>query len=161
MAQVNIEQNQSSPANQGMPGPLRRSQFRQLSYLGLLAGLVMFAILIAWAVFRFSLPKPGSITVGTVQDFQSVHEPRLFWLDSTPFYVVKSGDEIIALSAYSISGRKPCFAKWDLKKESFVDPCWGTRFDIHGDYQFGPPAELTRLPVRIVDGEVWVEVWKP
>ena len=135
---------------------------RQLTCLAWLVGLILFFILIAWVVFRFSLPKPGSIRVGAVQDFQAGQAPRLLWKDSTPFYLVNTGEELIALAAQSVRREQSCIILWKPETSLFVDPCWGTRMDINGKYQGGgPPWEMTRLAVRVVNEAVWVEVRSP
>lgn len=52
-----------------------------------------------------------------------------------------------------------CLVDWDWKKEQFLCPCHGGRFDINGNVIDGPPpAPLSRLPVEIREGKVLVGI---
>lgn len=120
-----------------------------------LAGLVS---LLAWGVVRFSTPRPARVLVGQVQDFLPGQAPRLIDQDSTLFYVLNVNGELVALYARSLRHTR-CQVNWDEGREVFVDPCLGTRFTPTGEYQGGgPPQELVRLPVKVKDGQVWVEI---
>jgi hypothetical protein len=128
-----------------------------LGCLAWLFGSTIFSVLVSYGVYRFSLPESPFARVGTVEDFQSGQEPQLFLKDNSPFFVVKVDDEVIALSPYSRRGGLRCMIRW-VEREYFEDPCWGTRLNIEGKYKSGPPWEMIRFPVHIIDGEVWVEV---
>jgi hypothetical protein len=123
-----------------------------------LAGLAFLLALIGWVVIQFSLPKPIRISAGSVQSYQEDISPQLFWAEGTPFYVLQADGELIALSAYS-RRRHSCLIGWDAEQRQFVDPCWGTRMFPNGAYKGGgPPWEMERLPVLLMEGEVWVEI---
>jgi len=52
-----------------------------------------------------------------------------------------------------------CKVSWFEGKKRFVCPCHGGQYDLEGRVVAGPPpAPLNRLPVRIVDDQVQVEV---
>jgi hypothetical protein len=121
-----------------------------------LVGMILLAALVVWIVIRYSLPLPTRFLAGSVQDYQEGLAPRLFWDEGTPFYVLRTDEELIALAAYS---RRwiPCLIKWNDERKRFIDPCWGTRMLPNGTYEEGPPWEMERLPLLLLDGKVWVE----
>lgn len=149
----------SSPSSMDKPGISQRPYWQQAGCLALLSGLIILASLVIWGVLRFSMPESPLLMVGALKDFGNGQEPQLFWKDNTPFYIVRSGNKVIALSPYSRRVGFRCVIYWSLELEQFVDPCWGSRMDINGKYDGGgPPWEMPELPVHIINGEVWVEV---
>jgi hypothetical protein len=123
-----------------------------------LVGLAFLLVLLGWIVIQFSLPKPIIISAGSIQSYQEGTPPRLFRAHGTLFYVIQTDGELIALKAYSRRLKHACLIGWDAERERFVDPCWGTRMFQNGVYEGGgPPWQMERLPVLLLDGEVWVE----
>lgn len=52
-----------------------------------------------------------------------------------------------------------CFVNWDGRKKEFICPCHAGRYSMHGKVIGGPPPRpLTELPMRVVDGKVYVGV---
>ncbi len=136
----------------------RSRSARQLGCLGLLIGAALLAGLLAWAILRFSLPRPARVNAGAASDYAPGGEPRLFWQDGTPFYVVNAEGELLALYAVSSRGVR-CRIRWDAEHKWFVDPCYGSRMTIGGVYEGGgPPLDMQRLPLQVEKGQVWIEI---
>ena len=57
-------------------------------------------------------------------------------------------------------GRSPhggCLLSWDASTQLFKDPCYGSRFELSGKYEFGPARrDLDQLPARVENGLVWI-----
>ena len=54
-----------------------------------------------------------------------------------------------------------CLAEWKDVTTRFEDPCSGSKFEIYGTYISGPAdRSLDRFPVRIDNGEIWVDISK-
>ncbi|HLC15496.1 MAG TPA: ubiquinol-cytochrome c reductase iron-sulfur subunit [Thermodesulfovibrionia bacterium] len=50
-----------------------------------------------------------------------------------------------------------CMVRWDRVDETFKCPCHGGIYDSLGRVKAGPPpAPLTELPVKIVDGMIYI-----
>jgi len=50
-----------------------------------------------------------------------------------------------------------CLVNWHRKKNQFLCPCHGGKYDIEGRVVDGPPPKpLTRLPFRISDGKLHI-----
>jgi len=50
-----------------------------------------------------------------------------------------------------------CLLLWDKVNSRLEDPCFGSRFDLTGQYISGPsPRDLDRLPTSVRDGIIWV-----
>ncbi len=64
------------------------------------------------------------------------------------------------LTAFSAScSHLGCLVGWDSRKEEFLCPCHGGRYDINGNVIGGPPpAALTRLPVENRGGKIFVGI---
>lgn len=72
-------------------------------------------------------------------------------------FVVSSGDGLIVFSA--VCSHLGCLVNYRREKKEFVCPCHGGRYDLSGKNISGPPPlPLTRFPVRIEDGIVFVGV---
>ena len=133
-------------------------KLRMASCLGWLFGLGLLAVLVGWVVLRFALPRPEKILVGSAQDFQPGQAPRMFWHGSTPFYIVNTEGELLALYARSTRGVR-CLIRWDAERLQYVDPCYGSRMQLNGKYEGGgPPLEMGRLALQVIDGQVWVSL---
>lgn len=52
-----------------------------------------------------------------------------------------------------------CLVNYNKEKHEFICPCHAGRYDLTGRNIFGPPpAPLTRLPIKIMDGRLFVGV---
>lgn len=52
-----------------------------------------------------------------------------------------------------------CLVSWDNNKKQFLCPCHGGKYDIAGNVIAGPPPKpLTRLPLEIKEGKVYVGI---
>lgn len=52
-----------------------------------------------------------------------------------------------------------CLVNWDNNKKEFLCPCHGGKYNINGDVTGGPPPNsLTRLPLEIRDGKVYIGI---
>lgn len=50
-----------------------------------------------------------------------------------------------------------CIVEWRPDEELLVDPCFGSRFDLEGQYMWGPAQrDLDKLPSKIQNGMIWV-----
>jgi len=51
-----------------------------------------------------------------------------------------------------------CLLNYVADTSTFEDPCYGSRFDLEGGYQFGPsPRDLDQLPVELREQMIWVK----
>jgi Rieske Fe-S protein len=74
---------------------------------------------------------------------------------SSNVYLVQSSKGLIALSP--VCTHLGCIVKWSDTKREFLCPCHGGRYDIEGRVVGGPPpAPLTRLPIEMREGIVYV-----
>lgn len=83
-----------------------------------------------------------------------VYEVRTFPTDT---YVVFSTamDAPKVLLARSPHGG--CILRWTEEENQFVDPCYGSIFDVSGKYISGPAQrDLDTLPSEVRDNLVWV-----
>lgn len=132
-------------------------QRKSFLIIGFLVLLVALCAVFSWMLFGLVLPRPDRSMVGKPDDFTDLDAPRLFWQDSTPFYVLNVNGELIALYAISSRGVR-CRIQWDSERQRFVDPCYGTRMLRDGTYEGGgPPLDMNHLPLHVEDGMVWVE----
>lgn len=76
---------------------------------------------------------------------------------NTRAFIVMGKEGLIALS--SICSHLGCLVNWDKNKDEFLCPCHGGKYDMEGMVKEGPPpAPLTRLPLKIKDGKVFVGI---
>lgn len=70
-------------------------------------------------------------------------------------FLVADGEKIFALSA--VCSHLGCLVEWSRQKGRFSCPCHGGVYDIDGNVIAGPPpAPLTRIPLKIEDGKVYM-----
>lgn len=75
----------------------------------------------------------------------------------TRAFIVASGERIVAFSP--VCSHLGCLVNWDHNKKEFICPCHGGKYDINGIAVAGPPpGPLTRLPVEIRDGRVYIGI---
>lgn len=72
-------------------------------------------------------------------------------------FLVTKGESCFALS--SRCTHLGCLVEWSRHRKRFVCPCHGGMYDDEGQVVQGPPpAPLTRLPVSIRDGRVYLSL---
>jgi Rieske Fe-S protein len=72
-------------------------------------------------------------------------------------FIVSSREGLAVLSA--TCSHLGCLVNYNREKGEFVCPCHGGRYDLGGNNIAGPPpAPLARLPLKIVDGMLYVGV---
>ncbi len=72
-------------------------------------------------------------------------------------FLVNSNGAVFALSP--VCTHLGCLVDWSAHKSAFLCPCHGGKYDIEGRVVAGPPPEpLTRLPLKIEDGKVYVGI---
>jgi Rieske Fe-S protein len=50
-----------------------------------------------------------------------------------------------------------CLLLWNQADSRLNDPCFGSNFDLAGNYMSGPsPRDLDQLPASVRDGMIWV-----
>lgn len=70
-------------------------------------------------------------------------------------FVVNHGGEIFALSA--VCRHLGCLVEWSRCANLFICPCHGGKYDIQGLPVSGPPSSpLARIPMKVVDGKVYM-----
>jgi cytochrome b6-f complex iron-sulfur subunit len=74
---------------------------------------------------------------------------------NTRAFIVNNGKDLFALSP--VCSHLGCLVTWNRAKGQFLCPCHGGRYDIEGRVISGPPpAPLTRLPMKIEGGKVYI-----
>lgn len=72
-------------------------------------------------------------------------------------FIVNNDYGLTAFS--SVCTHLGCLVNWDNNKKEFLCPCHGGKFDINGAVIAGPPPKpLTRLPLEIKDGKVYLGI---
>jgi Rieske Fe-S protein len=75
----------------------------------------------------------------------------------TRVFVVASPAEPAVFSA--TCSHLGCLVNYHKEKREFICPCHGGRYDLTGKNIAGPPpAPLTRLPIKVQDGKLFVGV---
>ena len=148
--------NPSPPRRLGVP-------HRGLRVLVLLfAGLMLIVVGIAFAWPTGSKVDQATwVNAGSVSDF-SVNEPVRFYEQRFWLVRLETGEFVALLTKSPYRG---CTIPWrpDFefmgKKGWFRDPCHNDTFAIDGTHVIGPaPRGMDRLPVRVDDGVVRVDV---
>jgi cytochrome b6-f complex iron-sulfur subunit len=96
------------------------------------------------------LPKKGVKTVFI--KYESDDKP----VSSKIFLAVNK----FGLTAFSpVCTHFGCFINWDSNKKIFLCPCHAGKYDIDGNVLSGPPPKpLKKLPLKIINGRVYVEI---
>lgn len=109
--------------------------------------------------FRFILHCPAQIGQSLEQSPISRLPRRLTRSGSRFIYLVSDGEHIIALDPlYRAAGGY--IVRWYVPDQVFIDPSTGAWFNIYGEPARWAERSLERYPVRIDDGEVWVDLSK-
>jgi Rieske Fe-S protein len=70
-------------------------------------------------------------------------------------FLVSSSGGLTAFSA--VCSHLGCLVNYHRERHEFVCPCHGGKYDLSGKNISGPPpAPLTRFPVKIQDGTVFI-----
>ncbi len=72
-------------------------------------------------------------------------------------FLAAAGGDLTAFS--SVCTHLGCLVNWDNNKKEFICPCHAGKYDMNGNVIAGPPPKpLTRLPLKIEDGKVYVGI---
>jgi len=72
-------------------------------------------------------------------------------------FLVSSSKGLMVFSA--ICTHLGCLVNYSKEKREFICPCHGGRYDLAGKNIAGPPpAPLTRFPIKIQDGNLYVGI---
>jgi cytochrome b6-f complex iron-sulfur subunit len=72
-------------------------------------------------------------------------------------YLIADENGVIAFSP--VCTHLGCLVNWDNNKKEFICPCHAGRYDINGNVIAGPPPRpLTKLPLEIRDGKVYIGI---
>jgi nitrite reductase/ring-hydroxylating ferredoxin subunit len=124
----------------------------RITFLAALLGLIL---LLAGAIVMFALPRPKYEQLGSIEDYPARDQPYDL-LQERGYYLVNSGAEIMAINP-NAPRKAGCRVYWDEELGRFSDPCFGTIFNLAGEYLNGPPSPpLGRYPVRVEGHMVWV-----
>lgn len=96
------------------------------------------------------LPKRGVRKI----DFEYKLEERVI---TNRVFLAAINDGLTVFS--SVCTHLGCLVNWDNNKNEFLCPCHGGKYNINGDVIAGPPPKpLTRLPLEIREGKVYVGI---
>ncbi|HQY91891.1 hypothetical protein [Caldilinea sp.] len=96
-------------------------------------------------------PLVGYTAAGAI-DYQ-IYDARLWPTD----VIVVASEEDAPLVFLARSPHGGCLLKVDFAEARLADPCYGSQFDLTGQYLRGPsPRHLDRMPSEVRDGMIWV-----
>jgi hypothetical protein len=125
--------------------------------IALLGAIGVLIIVSLGVIIVAAMPRPKYELVGSITEYSTSSEPYDLG-EGMGFYLVNTGAEILALDERAPRNTL-CRVKWDAPSMVFRDPCFGTTFDLDGEYRTGPPSKgLGRYRVRIKDQNIWVSV---
>lgn len=76
---------------------------------------------------------------------------------SAHVFLVRSKTGVVALSP--VCSHLGCLVSYDRIREEFICPCHGGRYDMEGRVTAGPPpAPLSRMPLEVRDGRVYIRI---
>lgn len=102
-------------------------------------------------VDKETLPKRGVKKI----DFSYIYKEKKV---SASLYLV-ADEKAGALALWPICTHLGCIVKYNRHEEAFICPCHGGKYDSKGNVSAGPPPRpLSRLPLKIVNGRVHVEL---
>lgn len=118
------------------------------------AGLLAVGLV---AIFvYFALPGRDWTVIGSIADFppsETPYEVR----EPVHVYLVNDGERIVVLDPlYRATGGY--IVKWYAPEQSFIDPSTGAWFDLYGEPARWAERGLDRYPVKMDDGEIWVDL---
>ena len=96
---------------------------------------------------RYSYHVPTKANTLPVQTSEETLFPTMVWV------VLGSPDETPTVFLARSPHSGGCLLEWKREQQRFEDPCYGSRFDRNGRYEFGPsPRDMDRLPAEALDG---------
>ena len=82
------------------------------------------------------------------------YDESIFPVDLLIVYPQENQSAIVFLRRSPHGG---CLLLWNQVDSRFDDPCFGSKFDLAGNYLFGPsPRDMDQLPASVRDGMIWV-----
>jgi len=132
---------------------------REIAYYIFFAALVVSSIALVVGVLWMLLPPPPPtrVLVGSANDFPLNPQPYRILIEGKSFFLVRTDDLTQLIEPIVVaSGYGQCALKWVPVNNRFEDPCWGSKFDLRGQYLSGPPRRVRIYPVEIEDGRIWV-----
>jgi hypothetical protein len=121
----------------------------------LLAALSVLGLVLVGVVILFVLPRPEYQLLGLIDDYPASSRPYDLH-QAGGYYLVNTGAELLAINP-NAPRKAGCRVFWDEARDRFSDPCFGTIFNLTGEYVDGPPSPpLGRYLVRIEDERIWV-----
>ncbi len=129
--------------------------------------LILFSVL---STISLLFLYPSKIRKKKVQFFEVLKEEDLPRRGvKTVVFRYPRGEQILKMKAFIVNhnGRlfaiSPvcthlgCVVSWHRKKEQFLCPCHGGRYDIEGRVIEGPPPKpLTKLPLKIENSKAYI-----
>lgn len=135
---------------------MKESQIYRLR-IAFLVAIGVLIIVFLGVIIVAATPQPKYELVGPIAEYSASSEPYDLG-ERMGFYMVNTGAEILALDERAPRNTL-CRVQWDAPNRVFRDPCFGTTFDLVGEYRTGPPSKgLGRYRVRIEDQNIWVSV---
>jgi len=102
-------------------------------------------------------PPPTRVLVGSANDFPPNPQPYRILIEGKSFFLVRTDDLTQLIEPIVVaSGYGQCALKWVPVNNRFEDPCWGSKFDLQGQWLSGPPRRVYVHPAEIEDGRIWV-----
>lgn len=138
---------------------LRVGQVRErliVAQIGALLVLFLVAAFIAWpraeplpVVGNLSAFPPGSITPITLETTIVDPAPTRSTNAPTPVYLWIINDPAKGLIAfYNRDPRSGCWIAWAKAEQRFIDPCYGSIYELTGEYVRGPsPRSMDQFGV--------------
>lgn len=131
---------------------------RILERLGCLLSGLLF-LLLGMSVFvsySFALPQTERSYVGDLTDFPHAATPYVVSNEGGIAYLVRFEEELRAFFIRTPHGH--CFYKWVESNNRFEDPCYGSKFDLMGNYIEGPSTRSLDEHPHIIesDGKIFV-----
>ena len=149
-----------------------REEFLKLLSLGLsgLIGLIATVPGVAFVLNYLFVPKPPKwVNVGQIKNFKEgetvevgFHDPYILPWDGVSghraAWVRRNSED--SFTAFAINcTHLGCPVRWESKAELFMCPCHGGVYYDNGDVAGGPPPRpLHQYPVRLIEGDVQIQV---
>ncbi len=142
----------------GVFPPIARSKGQEVAIYAFMAAVLLLLVITVGVAFRYSLPSPNVVRLGSLADFPPNAMPYRIATQQAIVYVVNTGKQLQILAAQD-PHRWGCRILWDNSNHHFVDPCLGSKYALDGIYVYGPsPRGMDRYAYRIIDGNVWVDM---
>lgn len=76
----------------------------------------------------------------------------------TDVFVVSGQDEGRPIVFLARSPHGGCLLRWEQETSELIDPCFGSHFNLNGEYVKGPSRRhLDQLPSDVRNGMIWVK----